>query len=267
MCPKITRSVFRSEASAVSTGLAPSPGQGSRAGTRPAPPHLFSVGSEPSQQGQGASWGAQHVLLGVAAHREASCSARGLGPSIPTGWLASVLLWGEKLGDAANPPGAGNGSGSSDKAPACSRAVPAAGTRGIWLRCAGGDGVRRAPAQPSLTLPTALYFPPCSKVSFFSPQNTAGFSRRSQKPKPARRAWAPAPVTARGATERGSTHGILGRRVANASSQPSPAPPRRGSGTWGALRTAEDPKRADPTRAPGPLLFPREEAGGPGRRR
>lgn len=145
----------------------PSLGQGSRAGTRPAPPHLFSVGSEPSQQGQGASWGAQHVLLGVAAHREASCSARGLGPSIPTGWLASVLLWGEKLGDAADPPGAGNGSGSSDKAPACSRAVPAAGTRSIWLRCAGGDGVRRAPAQPSLTLPTALYFPPCSKIPFF----------------------------------------------------------------------------------------------------
>lgn len=246
----------------------PSLGQGSRAGTRPAPPHLFSVGSEPSQQGQGASWGAQHVPLGGAAHREASCSARGLGPSIPTGWLVSVLLWGEKLGDAADPPGAGNGSGSSDKAPACSRAVPAAGTRGIWLRCAGGDGVRRAPAQPSLTLPTALYFPPCSKILFFfSPQTTVGFSRRSQKPKPARRAWAPAPVTAQGATERGSTHGILGRRVANASSQPSPAPPRRGSGTWGALRTAEDPKRADPTRALGPLLFPREEAGGPGRRR
>lgn len=131
-------------------------------------------------------WGAQRVLLGGQHAEKHPAVARGLGPSIPTGWLVSVLLWGEKLGDAADPPGAGNGSGSSDKAPACSRAVPAAGTRGIWLRCAGGDGVRRAPAQPPLALPTALHFPSLFKNPFFSPQTAAGFSGKSQKPNAAR---------------------------------------------------------------------------------
>lgn len=67
-------------------------------------------------------------------------------------------------------PGAGNGSGSSGKAAACSRAVPAAGTRGIWLRFAGGDGVRRAPAQPFPHPPHGPTFPPPrSKTPLLSP--------------------------------------------------------------------------------------------------